>query len=879
MYHLYHKGFDMKTFFHFATITIFLAFLLSACGEEPKSFTDNEQPTLVQAIQSMTTSNKPVALSKNQISAIISHANDADDNIETLRKFITIEQNRLLSLGNNIEWKPSKKAVKTDISVSQTYQQYFNGIRVKNGMMKISYYHPGQTVTISQRLFPLKHISQGNLDLFSAGKILENTIGHTMLSRMKANLTSYAQQIILPDSQNTSQGIIAWKIYWASDYPLDRIYYYIDTRDGKIIKKENQTQWANAQVFLPSPITNADLSETTTVTLSHLDTSTISNPQGFLQGELIHSYNCLQYMPNGKNATVTVDIPPEIKQYIKAYLPGFNEDTVTLPICYETQYANSREDKKNGNYFYFPNEIDDPATEKIHENWGDKFAEVHAYYHLNFAYEAFREISKNPNYTIHQVPLRATVNFLIPWINNSFGGALFELVPIDNAAFVPALEPGFLDLLDLERDFDSIIIGQGSNTDFAYDGTILYHEFTHAIVRNEVNLSEFSFDDYGFSSGSVAVNEGTADYFAAVISGKETIAEYVGKRIPSTFQRGNNKVYRSVNNNHKCPDHIQGEEHFDGHIWSGSLWELRTWYLGQFGADKSDEFDSAVFSILSNNILEQATFEEAAVQAISGFETLFGKETSEKADYIFKSRGLIGCERIVEIENPLQDQTFIRGKSSDDDFEFIPSPLQYVLHVPQHATHLKLKMILSASQGLPSGTEDILAQFDNALPELGLLVKSKERIFFSYNDNKISSDASHQQDFDFLKEFPNEGNVSIHLENSCGGQYYLAPINKSKKSHIIQGYEIEYAKTDELDPACPEQFRDGGDIIEDDTDSDNYHLDDTDNVSAKTSTKKEKGCGCSSTPSKNSSAILGCIFFGIWMILLRNRKLNSTNMG
>ena len=189
----------------------------------------------------------------------------------------------------------------------------------------------------------------------------------------------------------------------------------------------------------------------------------------------------------------------------------------------------------------------------------DPFAQVQMYHHVNVIHDYFKN---SFGFTGLDFPLDAVVNLMF-----NQGGTW---QPFPNAAFIP--EESFAAFGLAPRPNGAIMFGQGADVDFSYDASVIYHEYTHAMVgpnrMNGVNLKETGLDN---TPG--AMNEGLADYFASSLLDDAFLGRY------ALGAQG-----RDLEASRSCPADLTTEIHADGKIISTALWEIRT-ALGKEVAD------------------------------------------------------------------------------------------------------------------------------------------------------------------------------------------------------------------------------------------------------------------------------------------------------
>lgn len=130
---------------------------------------------------------------------------------------------------------------------------------------------------------------------------------------------------------------------------------------------------------------------------------------------------------------------------------------------------------------------------------------------------------------------------------------------------------------------DDLVFGDGSGlpggvNNPSYDGEIIAHEYTHALLfKLRDSLLRGKADSYG-----AAMNEGYADYVAGTLFNTPIIGQWMFKPTPQ-------KLRRLDNLNHSPEDEKDQSGKLEAYhtslIWSGSLWDVRA-SLGPAVADK-----------------------------------------------------------------------------------------------------------------------------------------------------------------------------------------------------------------------------------------------------------------------------------------------------
>jgi len=326
---------------------------------------------------------------------------------------------------------------------------------------------------------------------------------------------------------------------------------------------------------------------------------------------------------------------------------------------------------ENGDFLHSPGEDDDPE---------DSFAEISLFHHANRAYDYFVGLGmaelKSRLITVSNLRLASE---LVTGVPDSSG----ELVPFQNAFYVGG-ESVFSQLFDAPPP--ALFFGQGPLRDYSYDGDIVYHEFGHAVADNTI---EFPFwyhtDEQGLSSAPGAMNEGLADYFAAVLTGDPHMGEYAA----GDLQLGTNGI-RDLDGSDKCPDNLVGEVHSDSVFFSSALWSIRR------TLHESDRplFDQAVFDVLLTAPSGDLGFDDFAELLLASVRSSeLGEAGSKLAEEALEARGVLpSCDRRItwngepiDSKDPTTDHTFISPGLND-----VPiAPLPYAPGIVQFRVPLE----------------------------------------------------------------------------------------------------------------------------------------------------------------------------------------------
>ncbi|HYO82029.1 MAG TPA: M36 family metallopeptidase [Bryobacteraceae bacterium] len=209
--------------------------------------------------------------------------------------------------------------------------------------------------------------------------------------------------------------------------------------------------------------------------------------------------------------------------------------------------------------------------------------------------------------------------------------------------------------------------------DTSLDTDVIFHEYTHAVVNELVGPRQ--------SAGFRALNEGTADYFSSSFLDDPVMAEYVAKifGLRSPF-------LRRTDNEQAWPYSAVGEEHADGNIWSGALWDVRR----VLGAAATDEIAINTVAFLSPD----AEFYDAAEMAVLTAEELYGERTAELVAKVMGQRGLL----TQAAETAANSRWLESGASAEGTIAaarpgyLLLGEQQYRIEVPHRATKLNVRV-------------------------------------------------------------------------------------------------------------------------------------------------------------------------------------------
>ena len=219
---------------------------------------------------------------------------------------------------------------------------------------------------------------------------------------------------------------------------------------------------------------------------------------------------------------------------------------------------------------------------------------------------------------------------------------------------------------------DRILLGQGVLADWAYDGEVIYHEVTHAVMSTLTSLAWHRFDEFGVDHSPGGLHEGLSDYFAASLTGNAQTNLYAGQTSngPEPLADFDKLV--------PCGAGLTGEEHQESLAFSSALWAVRK---SLRSAAKRAMFDSSLFVVVSSldqddsmadaislllKELPLATEEFVQAKGLGAAEAAKLRKTVKKTAGVFSARGLPGCnDRVVEVDKTeVREELYVKGPNS-----------------------------------------------------------------------------------------------------------------------------------------------------------------------------------------------------------------------
>ncbi|MCA9599237.1 MAG: M36 family metallopeptidase [Myxococcales bacterium] len=374
----------------------------------------------------------------------------------------------------------------------------------------------------------------------------------------------------------------------------------IDAQSGERIAAWNAARFAGAaKVYASNPVASPSLMD---VTLP------VGTGETTLTNATVQSLNCV-----------------DTKQAKDISISGFN---LKVHVCELKQLAAA---DSNGDF------LDAPGADKEPE---DSFSEISMFYHVNVAYDFFTAMGMTE---LSTKPLPTVSNLMLPdgvqtFDTTKMADPNLPFVPFQNAFFAPA-NPLFSGIFGLTGA--AMWFGQGPARDYSYDGDVVYHEFTHAVVDHTLKLvGTYHADEQGLSSSPGAMNEGLADYFSSAITGDPKVGEYASQDLAPGLP-----AIRDLSNKNTCPANITGEVHSDSQFWSAALWAARS---GLSAADQP-KFDKAIFDVMAASPGGDLGFDELAQLFITSVKTAIDQTAADALQKEMTDRGVLpGCQRVLE---------------------------------------------------------------------------------------------------------------------------------------------------------------------------------------------------------------------------------------
>lgn len=260
----------------------------------------------------------------------------------------------------------------------------------------------------------------------------------------------------------------------------------------------------------------------------------------------------------------------------------------------------------------------------------DVYAELSMFHHTSRVYNFVKTLGfkESPD------AVNAIANLRVPQGFSTFDTTKMAnpdlpLVGFDNAFFA-ASDPTFGAVFGI--DGDAMWFGQGTLSDFGWDGAVVYHEFGHYVVSRTI---KFGFgthqDEYGLSYAPGALNEGVADLHSFFLTKNGELGQYAAKGLAPA-----GKGIRSMTNKFAFPDAITGEVHQDSEPFTAGVWAV----YSKLDATKQGQFEQATMKLLMTAPSGDVGFGDFADALVTAVGTGVDKATGDALAAAFKQRGM-----------------------------------------------------------------------------------------------------------------------------------------------------------------------------------------------------------------------------------------------
>ena len=330
-----------------------------------------------------------------------------------------------------------------------------------------------------------------------------------------------------------------------------------------------------------------------------------------------------------------------------------------------------------------------------------RFAEVMMYHHMQVIHDYYKDLY---GLTERDHPLEALTN-VQTWTDYCDGWS-----GIANAAYVPYEA---LNYFVTGLDFggiggDAIVFSGTADKNFSFDASVIYHEYTHAIL-GATRLNATFIDAQGINNLPGALNEAYADYFAATQTGEPLVGGYALNDLAAADYCGivdteepTENYARDLTATRRCPDDLVAEVHVDSEVFSAALWAIRE----EFGKYEADN----IIMYAVTQLVQTSDFDSAAATTIQAALEVYGESARARVEAIFAERNLVRCDRAIPIEKvglrgiPLRHE----GTRNFDPNPFpgwVPGYLQYKVEVPANTRIVTLTLDARAGFGGQSPLE------------------------------------------------------------------------------------------------------------------------------------------------------------------------------
>ena len=520
----------------------------------------------------------------------------------------------------------------------------------------------------------------------------------------------------------------------AADPRPSRSRVWISAGTGRVLEVEEQLFAINeTEVFRINPQVTP---EPTLVTLENLDPEAEPWAEGvvfdgqYLNGVRVRAFDCIDD-----------DGGP--------FAPWYKEGE-----CWPTQQVRADE---NGDFF-----VPLPDITLLADNIDpvDQYSELAMYYHA----EKFFGVLEDKG--VEGFPCEMSnmlANF--HWIEPAPGYPDLDYGPLNNAYY-----NGQCDI----AKGPTMLFGQGSSVDFAFDGDVIYHELGHGIVQHLTpeGLTAYNTREEAVLRDARALNEAIADYHAMMISERPELGDYVGFYWPDLGK----PWIRNADNDRICPRDMAGQEHNDSEPFSAALWAARK----RLGSKLDTVVLGALPLLAADTSHEQsaaAMLEIAAAQVEAGTWSADDYDQLERA---LQARGLVDCPRVVDSEAflGLEDPPFLYLRNNSDGVTpFWPGPMQIRHRIPAGSDNVLVTFEISAKGN--SAGQPVDKDLDPKLLIKRSSVSADAPISFSYT---LTGQGYSSEDKDDLDE------VTL-VQGDWDESYSPTRLSEERRQVLIRGLE------------------------------------------------------------------------------------------
>lgn len=680
------------------------------------------------------------------------------------------------------------KTFGTRFGGSAHFPQRFAGLPLHGASVVVTFDGMGRIVRVASSLSDASVVrTDAVIDVTQARRTAAQAVDTALLQADGTPFGGYLERAFAVRGE-VHRGYWIW-VPTAS--PKENWHVAVDATDGAVLFTENRVHRGfEADVFDPAPpaVGSVASAQRRRVTLTDLPADA-----GTLTGNRVRVWGCCP--------TAGCQMNAQPRRVTGNFQTGQGSIPYDMAVCDRRQTAtNDPALHASGDFVYAP--IDPPTGARPSyasaADW-DAFAEVMGYFHVVKVYDTFAGLSRGPLVTDAGVfspfvqrdnaigrPFATWVNASEPDLQTATRGATGivsnDLSRVSNAMFLPREQMGGVSVPENAFDTDALVIYQGDEADFSYDGPVLWHEFGHGLVYSTSDWDTLvAFDERSANNESSALHESVADIIAFMTGGQSAIGTYIAARTQSET------ALRNANNTFACPDVLQGESHVDSQHFTGAVWEARS---GPFrGSDDGRTFDAAFYAALVS-FPKNVDFATAAQIVSHAVGLAFpGRSDAEQAMLgIFRSRGVVGCSKVLDLTDRLRVPRSFYGVAGTGSAgllqgSLVPGPHQFKLRLPRGAKSL-------------SFTAQLFSFGNNV--GVRLLTKTGRAITFTRAGGSISNDA----ELTVTPTIPAQGQVrgTTPLRVACGDELYFTLANTSGRERTLGNLTFTY---EELD-SCPQ---------------------------------------------------------------------------